>query len=60
MTDPVLLGSWAVDPLLMTSTAQVVPEDVGAHLALARELTTTAPPPKPASASRARSAPAGV
>ncbi len=45
MTDPVVLGPWAADPLLTASTARVVPGDVDAHLALAGELTTTAPSP---------------
>ena len=45
MTDPVLLGTRVADPLLGASLAQVVPEDVDAHLALARGLTAAAPPP---------------
>lgn len=45
MTEPVIAGERVVDPLLIASGARVVPEDVGGHLALARELMTTAPPP---------------
>ncbi len=45
MTEPVVLGIGVVDPLLITSLAQVAPGDVSAHLALARALTTAAPEP---------------
>ena len=44
MTEPVILGARVVDPLLIASVAQVVPEEVGAHLALGRELKTTPAP----------------